>query len=361
MQTKQTAKLNFRNTSIEIMRLVSMVLIVIHHLIGQGLGFQFYCGGGKYANIENWTPIIIMESFCIVGVNLFILISGYYSIKLRSKSVIKFLFVVLGFVLFHVLVAPLYDTTITLKHSLCSILFFFSGNTAWFVKSYFILMLSTMIINPALEKISKRQLLTVLCILLYVNIYLGFFRLWDINENGYTVSHMILMYIIGCALRKFDFPCRFRRLHFLMGYVGFSIILAVVMIVCLDKISGNLEFHLLGYNNPLIIFSSVSLFCYFSKFKFYSKNINFLLSGIFGIYLFHQYHPFWCDVMIPAIRSHYENYGLNSFVFYCIGLIVLIVVIGSALNLVLNKILNVLLEKTFAKNACVWLDSKFGL
>ena len=65
--------------------------------------------------------------------------------------------------------------------------------------------------------------------------------------------------------------------------------------------------------------------------------------------------------MIPAIRSHYENYGLNSFVFYCIGLIVLIVVIGSALNLVLNKILNVLLEKTFAKNACVWLDSKFGL
>ena len=47
MQTKQTAKLNFRNTSIEIMRLVSMVLIVIHHLIGQGLGFQFYCGGGE--------------------------------------------------------------------------------------------------------------------------------------------------------------------------------------------------------------------------------------------------------------------------------------------------------------------------
>ena len=35
-----------RNTSIEIMRLVSMMLIVIHHIVGQGLGFQFYCVGG---------------------------------------------------------------------------------------------------------------------------------------------------------------------------------------------------------------------------------------------------------------------------------------------------------------------------
>ena len=357
----QTAKFKQRNTSIEILRLVSMVLIVVHHLIGQGLGFQFYCGGGKYANVENWTPIIIMESFCIVGVNLFLLISGYYSIKLRTKSIIKFLFVVLGFVLFHVLVVPLYDTSITIKHSLRSILFFFSGNTAWFVKSYFILMLSTVIINPALEIISKRQLLMVLCILLYVNVYLGFFRLWDINENGYTVSHMIFMYIIGHALRKLDVPDMFRRLHFFSGYVGFSMILAIVMIVCLGKISGNIEFHLLGYNNPLIILSSVSLFCCFSKFNFYSKNINFLLSGIFGIYLFHQYHPFWSNVMIPFIRKHYETYSLSSFVFYSIGLIILIVVLGSVINILLNKIVHVMFEKTFVRNACVWVDGKLGL
>lgn len=35
-----------RNTSIEIMRLMSMVMIVIHHIVGQGIGFQFYCIGG---------------------------------------------------------------------------------------------------------------------------------------------------------------------------------------------------------------------------------------------------------------------------------------------------------------------------
>ena len=40
-----------RNSSIEIMRLLSMIMIVIHHIVGQGLGFQFYClGGGLCAN-----------------------------------------------------------------------------------------------------------------------------------------------------------------------------------------------------------------------------------------------------------------------------------------------------------------------
>lgn len=311
--------------------------------------------------MKNWTPIIIMESFCIVGVNLFLLISGYYSIRLRSKSVIKFLFVVFGFVLLHVLFSPLYDATATVKYCLHSILFFFSRNTAWFVKSYFILMLSTVIINPALEKISKRQLLIVLCILLYINVYLGFFCHWDINENGYTVSHMIFMYIIGHSLRVFNISDIYLRVHFLMGYVVFSITLASVLILCLGKINGSLEFHLLGYNNPLIIISSVSLYCYFSKFKFYSRKINFLLSGIFGIYLFHQYHPFWSNVMIPSIRKHYETYSLSSFVFYSIGLIILIVVVGSVINILLNKILNVIAEKALVKNACVWFDCKLGL
>lgn len=35
-----------RNSSIEIMRLVSMILIITHHIVGQGLGFQFLLLGG---------------------------------------------------------------------------------------------------------------------------------------------------------------------------------------------------------------------------------------------------------------------------------------------------------------------------
>lgn len=318
-------------------------------------------GGAKCANIENWTPIILIESFCIVGVNLFLLISGYYGIKLRSKGVIKFLFVVFGFILLHIIAEPFYDATATTKHCLSSLLFFFSGNSAWFVKSYFVLMLSTMIINPALEKISKRQLLTVLCILLYINVYLGFVKHWDINENGYTVSHMILMYVIGHALNEFKISEVLKKQQFLMGYILISIILAMVMTLSLGKMNGDWVFHLLGYNNPLIILSSVSLFCFFSKFKYYSIKMNFLLSGTFGIYLFHQYRPFWTILLVPSIRKYYEFNSLHSFIIYSVGIVLLIVIAGSVINMFLNKILSIILEKSSVGKSYVWLDGKLGL
>lgn len=351
-----------RNTSIEIMRLVSMILIVIHHIVGQGLGFQFYCvGGANCSNIGNWTPIILIESFCIVGVNLFLLISGYYGIRLRSKGVIKFLFVVFCFILLHVLAEPLYDTMVTTRHSLSSLLFFFSENSAWFVKSYFVLMLSTMIINPALEKMNKRQLLAFLCILLYVNVYLGFIKHWDINESGYTVSQMIFMYVIGHALNEFKIAEMLKKQQFLFGYVFLSVVLAIVMILCLGKINGDSEYHLLGYNNPLVILSSVSLFCFFSKYKCYNMKINFLLSGTFGIYLFHQYRPFWSMVLVPAIRRNYEINSLPSFVLLCVVIILFVVISGSAVKLFLNKILCVIIERPSVRKTFFWLDDKLGL
>ena len=117
---------------------------------------------------------------------------------------------------------------------------------------------------------------------------------------------MILMYIIGHALNEFKISENFKKRLFLLGYVFLSLILAIVMTICLGKINGESEFHLLGYNNPLIILSSVSLFCFFSKFKYYNNKINFLLSGTFGIYLFHQYRTFWTMVLVPSIRKYYE-------------------------------------------------------
>ena len=41
-----------RNTNIEIMRLLSMVMVLIHHIVGQGIGFQFYCMGGEICQVK---------------------------------------------------------------------------------------------------------------------------------------------------------------------------------------------------------------------------------------------------------------------------------------------------------------------
>ena len=40
-----------------------------------------------------------------------------------------------------------------------------------------------------------------------------------------------------------------------------------------------------GYNNPLVLLSSVSLFCWFSTKQINSKVINFIAGGTFAVYL----------------------------------------------------------------------------
>lgn len=110
-----------------------------------------------------------------------------------------------------------------------------------------------------------------------------------------------------------------------------------------------------------VFLSSVSLFCFFSKYKCYNIKINFLLSGTFGIYLFHQYRPFWSMVLVPAIRRNYEINSLPSFVLLCVVIILFVVVSGSAVNLFLNKILCVIIERSSVRKTFFWLDDKFGL
>ena len=343
-----------RNSSIEIMRLLSMIMIVVHHIVGQGLGFQFYCLNVGCVKINNWFSAICVESFCIVGVNLFILISGYYGIRLKSKGVIKFLAVVLGFVILHAVSEYLYNPELSIKSTLHRIAFFYSGNTAWFVKSYFLLMLSSFIINPALERLSKVQLMTVMAILVYINVYLGFMKHWAINENGYTVSHMIMIYVIGHALNTFDIAERIKKRTCIFGYILLSLFLALTIAFFLDKTTGDMTFRLLGYNNPIIMLSSICLFCFFVKNEFVDMRINFFASGIFGIYLLHQYHPLWTKVMIPNIRLHYEMLSISTFLLYSFLLVFLIITIGIAVNLMINKLIDSILNMQRIKEICMW-------
>ena len=66
-------------------------------------------------------------------------------------------------------------------------------------------------------------------------------------------------------------------------------------------------------------------------------------------------------ILVPSIRKYYEFYSLYSFLIYSVGIVLLIVIAGSVINIFLNKILSMILERSFVKDTCVWLDSKLGL
>ncbi len=71
-----------RASNFELLRLVCMFYIVLHHFIVHGLKSAGYWG--EAINIYS----VISNSFIIVGVNCFVLISGYFGIQSSWKGFI---------------------------------------------------------------------------------------------------------------------------------------------------------------------------------------------------------------------------------------------------------------------------------
>lgn len=71
-----------RESNLEALRIVSMLMVVLVHIDGASLGLPYIKGEfSALTSRDLWR--LIVESFTIIGVNCFTLISGYFGIRLR--------------------------------------------------------------------------------------------------------------------------------------------------------------------------------------------------------------------------------------------------------------------------------------
>lgn len=69
-----------RNSTFELLRIIAITFIMIHHVIVFGLGGCNYELNVEHCDTNPWINDII-NSLCIIGVNLFILITGWFGVK----------------------------------------------------------------------------------------------------------------------------------------------------------------------------------------------------------------------------------------------------------------------------------------
>lgn len=91
-----------RNAAFELLRIISMVMVLIVHADYGALG-QPTLTDLRDSGVLNITTRVGFEVVAIIAVNLFILISGYFGIRATKEKVFKLLyqcwFVVLGLLL----------------------------------------------------------------------------------------------------------------------------------------------------------------------------------------------------------------------------------------------------------------------
>lgn len=343
-----------RSSNIELLRILSMFLVLVLHanFLGIGVPTSSEC---ITAPVNAFLRFFV-ESLAIVAIDVFVLISGWFGIKPTIKKFAGFLFQIVFFTLSILLLFWLIKgrSVIGLKPLLRV---FMVTKGYWFIKSYICLYILSPVLNLFAEKAPRK---------LFSWVLLGFFAFqtiygWTDSAPefyfGYSALSFIGIYLLARYLRMYPVDLLSNRRLCLGIYVSISIILALCLLL-LTKADLFPKYALtitLSYINPAIIVSSIALFFTFncSKIK-YSKAINWIAASSFTVFIIHS-NEFILPYYKEVIWHLYSNFpvGLRALAIILFLLLVFIVcVLLDQIRLFIwHKI-----EKAFDKTTSIKVD-----
>lgn len=194
-----------RNAGVELLRIFAMLLIILHHF-ARHIDYAYAFPAASFNSA--WTDVAALGGN--LGVNIFLVITGYFSCnsKFSSKKIarlvcqVTFYNVVLAAV--SVLVKAQEFRLKMIPRALFS--FVFAGSDYWFFNMYLILYICMPLINSAVKDTGKRRLGGVIAVFFCAWTVLPYIAGKFLNATEYDFSRVgwfILMYLVGCYLRKF--------------------------------------------------------------------------------------------------------------------------------------------------------------
>lgn len=282
-----TATKAARSSNIELLRIIAMLMIVnLHSFVAPEVAVSWADITGDYLFD------FFREALCIPAVNIFIVISGYYSIRWKVKSFFSLVFQTYFFVLIIYFLTLFWGNTFNIKTFLLYLNCI--PYTYWFIAAYVGLYLLSPLLNAFTDRCSAKQLLIFLIVYYLFQFY---YQLMFSNyfNAGYSILSFFGLYLIGRYINKLhqdDQVKSYSAKSYFFIYLLASIALTLILLFMQSRGMNIKDDHIFGlaYNNPLVVVQSVALFLCFSKLKIQSKFINFCGSSVLAVYLVHM-HP----------------------------------------------------------------------
>lgn len=341
-----------RNSSLELLRIISILLIILHHFaihrdynnqtISNRLFLDLAIIGGK------------------VGVTIFILITGYYmienkwSLKKVIKIILETLFYTVGITITFYLSGYLTLTKEIIYISLTPII----HSTYWFVTTYIILYLLTPFINKMLKQLTKKEYEKFVIILIIIQSIIPMIFL---VEN--TISNLgwfILIYSIGAYIKLypnkyFENKSLNKKLTIILYFILYGIMILIDYLnykynISLKKID---SIYYTNINSIFILLISICLFLCFLKIEIKSnKIINILAKSTLGVYIIHD-NPFMRRFLWKVIFTYQYNLETWKLIIFAIDSVFLVyitcIIIDQIRLNTIDKIENKIIEKFIKK------------
>lgn len=349
-----------RNSNIELLRVLSMLMIVAYHYSI----FGFYAEDIMYSTNKSFVDIFGMGGK--IGTDVFVLISGYYMVK--SRFTLKKLLELMGRLWFYTLGILIVYTLIegpgVLNGSLIKLsLFPLLTSHYWFVSYYVLLMILSPFLNVLVHSIEKRAL-GLLCLFLYSLVTL-LPQFAGISFADGSLWLFVALYLSAAYVRLYIPKTKE------ISTKSFVIALVLLMLCALKVLVCNIKAQRAGDVQSLI--NSTEFMNAYSPFAFaisvllliafvccearYKKLVSALGNASFGVYLFHA--NLIVNQHLYQTIFHTSGYAEHPLLFvHAIVTVFVIYVVGTALDLLRQKTVaplwNVFVDKSecFAAKFC---------
>lgn len=335
-----------RRVGIECLRIISMLCIVGNH-------FLLFTKA-----LNNVTPFTVnyylvwlLEAMGYVGVDCFVLISGYFLIqsKFSLKKIVALIVEVLFYSIIILVVLSLLKINTYSYVDVLKSMMPISTRQYWFITDYIALYFLSPFLNCGLNNLEKKKYQCLICCLIF------FFSIWDIfpgeelvTQHGYSLYWLIVLYCIGAYIRVYG------------GVLKSKKGMTFLYVICIALMWGSkIVIALMGKKIPQLDVYSTIFYCHSSIFVlgaaialfmiFKDINIrNYRLKKIalkvsastFGVYLIHM-NINLANVYWKRINSYIDVNNLSLFIWYIIltlMIYILCTIIDMARGVIVNQI-----------------------
>lgn len=327
---------NERNLGIDILRIISMFMVTVLHLAGQG-GYKGTPDSGAVYYIMTFLVVV-----CYGAVNIFALISGYvmYGTSIKYKRIVGLWFQVAFYsVGLSIIDKVVFHSTDMFIKSLLPVL----SAKYWYFSAYFFMFFFIPYFNSFIEKLSGKTALKFIVtgsVILSVISNIVEFTGYDIIGllKGYSLMWLSFCYLIGALIKKYR-----RYFERLSSKTCIWIIFACTALTFIDstwlvnmKLPANLEIlprgMLLRYTSPTVFVMSVCMLIIFSRIKIShgKKLIGILSATSFGVYIVQTHSLIWNNYILKFSTFFNVSNALSKTLLVLVGAVGLYILISIA-------------------------------
>ena len=283
-----------RQSNIELLRIICMFMIIMHHFVVNVW----------YPNMLA-TPVpstigesVFLLSHCLffIGVNCFVLISGYFSIKTSLRGFLH-LYGFYAFYAFLIALSHYFGDSQYTQLSLCEKCFHIAvhslmpwdNNNFWFLNAYLGLFMVAPLLNAAIANLTKSNYIRILVLLTILNVIFGNILSIDLlNTWGFCVAQFIYLYMIGGYIRNHisvNVVQKHRWGNFGVYIISAALWATFVTIQLYEIPFIARFFKAFSYNNIFVLIAAIGFFLFMLSFDVKSRTINWLASSCLAAYL----------------------------------------------------------------------------